>query len=412
LAKKKKGPFQSLLEQQLNTTPQQVRQQRVELMQEIQQLRGRPLVTYATNIEISAPGVPTFIHPQDIVPLTEVLDSVEGDALDFLLETPGGLAEVTVDIVNLLRPRFKHVSFIVPHFAMSAGTMLVMSGDEILMDHRSSLGAIDPQFMGPDGRPQPAQAILTGIDTIKKEVDANNGNLHPVYVPILRNVDPGRLQSALNASELSRVLVTDWLAKYKFREWSTHSSTGLPVEPADRQARAREIAENLCHHQNWLSHSRPIKIPELEQLRLKITDYGRIPELQQRIWALWVNLHFFMTSSNVYKVYESDSVELYKLALNQNQPAQIVPMPIPVGGPQSPAQAVAIAQFAIAGLKCKTCGTNYKVQLNFVPNVPLQAGSDPFPKSGNFTCRTCQTVHNLTGLKMQVEVSTKRPVVF
>ena len=282
-----------------------------------------------------------------------MLDSVEGDELDFLLETPGGLAEVTVDIVNLLRPRFKHVAFIVPHFAMSAGTILVMSGDEILMDHRSSLGAIDPQFMGPDGRPQPAQAILTGIETIKKAVDANNGNLHPVYVPILRNVDPGKLQSALNASELSRVLVSDWLAKYKFKEWSTHSSNGQPVTPEERLSRAREIAENLCLHQNWLSHSRPIKIPELEQLRLKINDYGKVPELQEAIWALWVNLHFFMTSSNVYKVYESESVELYKLALNQNQPAQVVPMPVPAGGPQTPGQALAITQFATAGLRSR-----------------------------------------------------------
>jgi ClpP class serine protease len=135
----KKGPFQKLLEEQPNKSPQEVRKQRVALMQEIRKLRGRPLITYATNIEISVPNVPAFIHPQDIVPLSEVLDSVEGDAVDFLLETPGGLAEVTVDIVNLLRPRFRHVSFIVPHFAMSAGTILAMSGDEILMDHRSSL---------------------------------------------------------------------------------------------------------------------------------------------------------------------------------------------------------------------------------------------------------------------------------
>lgn len=401
----KKGPFQKLLEEQPNKPPQEVRKQRIALMQDIRKLRGRPLITYATNIEISVPNVPAFIHPQDIIPLSEVLDSVEGDAVDFLLETPGGLAEVTVDIVNLLRPRFRHVAFIVPHFAMSAGTILAMSGDEILMDHRSSLGAIDPQFMGPDGRPQPAQAILTGIETIKKDVEKNNGNLNPVYIPILRNVDPGRLQTALNASELSRVLVSDWLAKYKFRDWNTHSSTGKPVLDEDRLTRAREIAESLCSHQAWLSHSRLIKIPELEKLRLKIVDYGKTPELQEKIWSLWVNLHFFMSSSNVYKVYESESVEMYKVALVQNQPLQMVPVPGPAG------QVAANAPFITAGLQCKTCGTNYKFQLNFAPNVPLQTGSEAFPHNGNFTCRSCGTVHNLMGLKMQVEAMTKRPVV-
>ena len=71
------------------------------------------------------------------------------------------------------------------------------------LDHRSSLGPIDPQFADADGRPQPAQAILAGIETIKDEVAKNKGQLHPVYIPILRNVDPGKLQSAHNASELS-----------------------------------------------------------------------------------------------------------------------------------------------------------------------------------------------------------------
>jgi ATP-dependent protease ClpP protease subunit len=404
---KKKGPLQTLLEQQPHTTPQQLRQQRVELIRKIQKLRGRPLVIYSTNIEISGPGIPAFVHPQDIVPMSEVLDSVEGDAVDFLLETPGGLAEVTVDIVNMLRPRFKRVAFIVPHFAMSAGTILVMSGDEILMDHRSSLGAIDPQFMGPDGRPQPAQAILTGIETIKKQVDENNGNLHPVYIPILRNVDPGKLQSALNASELSSKLVADWLVRYKFRDWNRHSVTGKPVTDEERKARAQEIAALLCHHQSWLSHARPIKISELEQMRFKITDYGKLPELQDAIWSLWVSLHFFMTASNVYKVYESESVEFYKIAVIQSQPAQMAPLPILPPGAQGP---VAQAQFVTAGVRC-SCGVNHKIQLNFLPNLPIQPGSEPFPKSGFFTCRNCRTVHNLAGLKLQVEAATKRSVV-
>ncbi len=423
---KKKGPFQSLIEQLPVLNPQQVRQQRVALMQKIQKLRGRPLVTYCTNIEISGPGIPAFIHPQDIIPLSEVLDSVDGKELDFLLETPGGLAEVTVDIVNLLRPRFDKVAFIIPHFAMSAGTILAMSGDEILMDHRSSLGAIDPQFMGQDGRPQPAQAILSGIETIKKAVDDNNGILHPVYIPILRNVDPGKLQSANNASELSRRLVSDWLATYKFKDWSVHSSNNAPVTPEERRTRALEIATALCDHQAWLSHMRPIKIADLEKMGLKIADYGKTPELQEAIWSLWVNLHVMMTTSNVYKVYESESVEVYKLAVMQPQPAQMVPFPpipgTPVpGGPGAPAPTgpgaptqpggIPIAQSAIAALRCNTCGAGYKIQMNFAPNQPLLPGNEPFPKNGIFKCRTCGFVHNLTPLRMQIEAATRRPIV-
>lgn len=401
-------PYYKLLQSQLTTSPQALRQERIKLIRAIQHIRKRPLVVYSTNIESSGPGIPAFIHPQDIIPLSEVLDSVKGDSLDFMLETPGGLSEVTVDIVNLLRPRFKSVAFIVPHMAMSAGTILVMSGDEILMDHRSSLGAIDPQFMGPDGRPQPAQAILAGIEMIKENADKNNGNLHPVYIPILRNVDPGRLQSAHNASKLSRSLVSDWLVKYKFRDWTTKETSGSPVSEHDREERASEIAARLCDHQNWLSHSRPIKLAELEDMKLKIVDYSKDAPLQEAIWTLWVHLHHTMTSSNIFKIYESEALEFYKLATVQNQPPAMFPVPGPLKVPASTpmkAGAKPDANTAVAGFLCGTCGTNHKVQLNFMPNVPLASDVQAFPKNGMFTCPSCKTVHNLIGLKMQIEAT-------
>jgi ATP-dependent protease ClpP protease subunit len=408
-------PYYKLLQTQLTTSPQALRQERIKLIQTIQNIRQRPLVVYSTNIELSGPGTPAFIHPQDIIPLSEVLDSVTGDHLDFLLETPGGLAEVTVDIVNLLRPRFKNVAFIVPHMAMSAGTILVMSGDEILMDNRSSLGAIDPQFLGADGRPQPAQAILAGIETIKQNADKNNGNLHPVYIPILRNVDPGKLQSAHNASELSKQLVSDWLVKYKFQDWTVKETSGAPVTVQDREQRASEIAASLCDHQNWLSHARPIKVAELEEMKLKIVDYGKDVPLQEAIWALWVHLHHAMTSSNIFKIYESEKIEFYKLATVQNQPPGMFPGPLKVPIPQPMKQQNTAskpeASNVVASFVCNTCGTNHSVQLNFAPGVALTQGAQQFPKNGLFSCQTCKTVHNLIGLKMQVEASVGRQAI-
>jgi hypothetical protein len=299
-------------------------------------------------------------------------------------------------MVNLLRPRFAHVAFIIPHMAMSAGTILTMSGDEILMDHRSSLGQIDPQFEGVDGRPQPAQAILSGIETIKKELAASGGILNPVYIPILRNVDPGKLQSATNASNLSRDLVTDWLTKYKFQDWRIHSSDNRPVTDEDRRQRAQEIAAELCNHQKWLSHGRPIKIPDLARMRLKITDYGPQPELQSLIWSLWVNLHHLLSVTNFYKVYESETVDFVKGALVQPG--------IPQPTPSMPGK-------AIADVKCNRCGNGYKVQCNFGAPQPIEAGAMPFPRTGSFNCRNCGTMIDLSGLKLSLEAQIGQPLV-
>jgi hypothetical protein len=393
------GPFERLISNIPPLTPVQLRDQRIELIKEIQAHRKRPLVIYATNINTTVPGVPAFIHRDDIVPLSEILGGIIGSEVDVMIETPGGLAEVTIEIVKLLRPRFSDVAFIVPHIAMSAGTILAMSGNEILMDHRSSLGAIDPQFLGADGRPQPAQALLAGIDAIKQEVAQNGGNLNPVYMPILRNVDPGKLQSALNASKLSRELVTEWLAAYKFQKWTTHSSNGQAVTDDERRQRASEIAHALCDHQSWLSHARPIKIAELEKMRLKITDYGKDPVLQDLVWRLWVNFHHLMQSTNLYKLFESETNAIGKVALQQPS----IPSPPQQGAQQGKAH---------VEVRCNKCGSAHKVQFNFGVPQPPDPGCIALPKNCLITCASCGTAIDLKGLKLQLEAQLGQPIVF
>lgn len=392
------GPFEQLISQVPPLTPAQLREQRVDLIKQIQAHRRRPLAIYATNLNTAVPGVPAYVHRDDIVPLSEILDAVKGSEVDILLETPGGLAEVTIEIVKLLRPRFTDVAFVVPHIAMSAGTILAMSGNEILMDHRSSLGAIDPQFIGADGRPQPAQALLTGIEAIKLEVAQNGGNLNPVYMPILRNVDPGRLQSAINASKLSRELVTEWLAAYKFQKWTTHSSTGQPVTDKERRERASEIAHALCDHQSWLSHARPIKIAELEKMRLKITDYGTDAVMQDLVWRLWVNIHHLMQSTNIYKIFESETNTLMKVAIQQ---------PTTSPPPQRGAQGKVVAE-----VRCNKCGTAHKVQANVGAPQPLDPGCVALPQNCLITCSSCGNALDLKGLKLQLEAQLGQPIVF
>jgi hypothetical protein len=67
--------------------------------------------------------------------------------LTVLIETTGGYVEVVERIYNIFRRQYPdHVDFIVPNYAYSAGTVLVLSGDDIYMDYYSILGPIDPQY--------------------------------------------------------------------------------------------------------------------------------------------------------------------------------------------------------------------------------------------------------------------------
>src|SRR5262249_27173629 len=66
-------------------------------------------------------------------------------ALVVFLNTGGGSAETVEKMVRIIRFHYTEVFFVVPDFALSAGTIFCMSGDKIFMDYSSSLGPIDPQ---------------------------------------------------------------------------------------------------------------------------------------------------------------------------------------------------------------------------------------------------------------------------
>lgn len=79
-----------------------------------------------------------------------------------LVETAGGVIETVERIVQVLRKHYKTVEFIIPNYAYSAGTILVMSGDEIYMDYYAVLGPIDPQYPSDDGNYVPGMVPRTG----------------------------------------------------------------------------------------------------------------------------------------------------------------------------------------------------------------------------------------------------------
>ena len=82
-----------------------------------------------------------------------------------ILDTHGGVVEVVERIVRVLRHHYVEVKFLILDRAMSAGTVLAMSGDSILMDYQSCLGPIDPQLQR-DDRFVPALSYLAQYENL------------------------------------------------------------------------------------------------------------------------------------------------------------------------------------------------------------------------------------------------------
>ena len=70
----------------------------------------------------------------------------EDTPIDLVLHTPGGLVLASEQIAYALRAHPGKVTVLVPHYAMSGGTLLALAADEIRMDAAAVLGPVDPQL--------------------------------------------------------------------------------------------------------------------------------------------------------------------------------------------------------------------------------------------------------------------------
>jgi hypothetical protein len=207
------------------------------------------------------------------------------ERLTILLNTPGGSAETVEKMVEIIRHHYKEVFFVVPDYAMSAGTIFCMSGDKIFMDYSSSLGPIDPQVF--NGTTYvPALGYLDKVNELLER--ARDGTLTQAEFLILQNQDLAMLRSYEQARDLTITLLKNWLVSYKFKEWTEHKSDpmkiGQPVSDEEKQQRAEEIADMLGNNKIWHSHGRMINISKLQSvLRLEIEDYSEQTDLRTLI---------------------------------------------------------------------------------------------------------------------------------
>jgi ClpP class serine protease len=106
----------------------------------------------------------TLIHRQESIsllgiPLRRFIDVEDSEAvlrairltpdtvpLDLVVHTPGGLVLASEQIAGALHRHPAKVTVIVPHYAMSGGTLIALAADEILMDENAVLGPVDPQI--------------------------------------------------------------------------------------------------------------------------------------------------------------------------------------------------------------------------------------------------------------------------
>jgi ClpP class serine protease len=140
-----------------------LRHRRLRLIRSLQKQRAsRVIVLIHRQEQVSLLGIP-FYRYIDVDDSEEILRAIRltprDVPIDLILHTPGGLVLAAEQIALALTAHQATVTVMVPHYAMSGGTLIAMAADEILMDEYAVLGPVDPQL-----GEYPAVSILRAVE--------------------------------------------------------------------------------------------------------------------------------------------------------------------------------------------------------------------------------------------------------
>ncbi len=222
---------------------------RIRLMREMEKRRGsRVIILIHRQESMSFLGIP-LVKFIDIDDSEQVLRAIrmtpQEMPIDMILHTPGGLVLAAEQIARALKAHKGKVTVFVPHYAMSGGTLIALSADEIVMDENAVLGPLDPQIGG-----YPAVSIIKAC----------------------QQKDPGDLEDkTLILKDISEKALVQMRG---FVEELLKDRLG---------GKAKEVAEKLTGG-TW-THDYPITVDELKKMGIEVST--EMPELVYNLMELF-----------------------------------------------------------------------------------------------------------------------------
>lgn len=288
------GSWQHLLNELLTTSDPNtnmpdfdgVRRKYINMLEEY---TGRNVISYYSAFNEREQGINLSIKDGDMEGFMNAVHGMDRrKGLDLILHTPGGNPSAAESIVKYLRFLFKNdIRVIVPHMAMSAGTMIACASKEIIMGYQSSLGPIDPQFQG-----IPAYNIQSEFEEAKEDLQTNPSSAQ-YWAIKLQQYPAAFMKSAIDAIELSNVLVKEWLQSNMFLGEDTE--------------KVESIVRFLNEHTNSKTHDRHFDIDTCKNIGLKIFQMEDDNELQDRILSVHHATIILLQNGDVDKIIESAS---------------------------------------------------------------------------------------------------------
>lgn len=120
---------------------------RIDVYRQIEKERDSAVLAYVTS---DRTGMETSIAPDVIDPFVDLLDTIGPvKRLSLILHTSGGQTLAAWRLINLIRMFCDELEVFVPSKAQSAGTLMSIGADRIVMTKQAVLGPIDPTLTNP-----------------------------------------------------------------------------------------------------------------------------------------------------------------------------------------------------------------------------------------------------------------------
>ncbi len=245
-----------------------------------------------------AAGAKASLSRDDVLPMVDLFNRIPaGSNIDLLLHTPGGDVDAAEKIAYMLRQRVGDsgkLRIIVPDYAKSAGTLVTLAADTVIMSESSELGPVDPQLTLPDGSGGttygPAQSYVDAYEQLVNLV--NKGGSTAGYEQMLAKFDPTTLDVCRKVLDRSIRLSERLLTLGMFRQGGNVTAV------------ARELNKS-----DW--HGAPIDFLQAKKLGLNATYL----ESTDRRWAGYWNLYCaqrleLTRHADDCKLFESDFVSI------------------------------------------------------------------------------------------------------
>ncbi len=266
------------------------RYRRQKLVNQIQDRTNRLLICY-----VSGDSDECVIDAGDTMPFVDLLHNVPSNRdVDLLLHTIGGNVDAAEKLLLMMRSKVDRAALriIVPEYAKSAGTLMVLGADSVVMSDMSELGPIDPQIPL-FGRWQSVQNYLDAYETHAETLKNDPDNIAARVM--LDKLDPATLKLCEVATARARQAAESLLRDGMFR---------------DNDGNWSKTADELLATTRWLSHGQMISWEDARnpQIGLAVEHLEYHSETWQDYWQLYCLQR--LAVGNRQKLYESDCVSL------------------------------------------------------------------------------------------------------